>query len=669
MNHRLRRTARLEFREFLSLGRAAAPPPCSRQNSRVNPIGWVQGLEGTTLLVVICALMFFEEAGVPIPFAPGDLVLAIGGIAIAGGRVNPAAFIVVVTASILGGAITGREIFALLGWERLMRVAQPLHARKPLEHASRLLRRGGWRAVFTARLLPGLRVHTTQVAGVSRIPRLTFLVGLLPATAIYIGAFVGLGAAFGRPILHLIHEAEHQVLIGVVLVIAAVILFLLTRAPARRTLASLQAAGWSGPVRFHLDSVGVVLILACLGLNFAGHAIAVAFGLPLFLDSIGTILAGVIAGPWIGGSVGFVSNLVSSNTVDPIAAPYAIVSFAVGFAAGLSRYLAWQRRPSGWSALWLVCVTISSVVSTPLNFLISSGKSGVGLGDSIYAALTGVHIPTVIAAFVGEAAVDFPDKLITVLAALLIAQGWPERPPAVPPAHLDLGEAFTFVLRSPQWVRKLLAAAACLLFIWLLVPCMLLSGYLLEIARTVRSGGRTLPPWDRRWMKIKDGFKVLVVLLIWAIPIVLLSIPAGIVGEIQQRPSPGFFATVTAATRLLAAIGSVWGLLVLLLEAAILSQFLEGGFWAALNVNAVIRRLRVNLGLSIVVGTLIVVLSTVGLIGLAALGIGVLVTIPYASFVASYLVGRYSRLTDEPTPATVVDAPASRTPLAYGPSR
>jgi hypothetical protein len=150
-----------------------------------------------------------------------------------------------------------------------------------------------------------------------------------------------------------------------------------------------------------------------------------------------------------------------------------------------------------------------------------------------------------------------------------------------------------------------------------------------------------------RQLRPSEGCRVFVVLLIWAIPSVLLSIPAGIVGEIQQRPSPGFFATVAAATRLLAAIGSVWGLLVLLLEAAILSQFLEGGFWAALNVNAVIRRLRVNLGLSIVVGTLIVVLSTVGLIGLAALGVGVLVTIPYASFVASYLVGRYARLTDE----------------------
>ena len=31
----------------------------------MNPIAWVQGLNGTTLIVVICVLMFIEETGVP----------------------------------------------------------------------------------------------------------------------------------------------------------------------------------------------------------------------------------------------------------------------------------------------------------------------------------------------------------------------------------------------------------------------------------------------------------------------------------------------------------------------------------------------------------------------------------------------------------------------------
>ena len=53
-----------------------------------------------------------------------------------------------------------------------------------------------------------------------------------------------------------------------------------------------------------------------------------------------------------------------------------------------------------------------------------------------------------------------------------------------------------------------------------------------------------------------------------------------------------------------------------------------------------------NPGLSVVVGVLVVVLSSIGLIGFAALVIGVLITYPYASFIGAYLVGQYARLTD-----------------------
>ena len=484
----------------------------------------------------------------------------------------------------------------------------------------------------------------------SRVPFRTFVAGLIPANAVYIAAFVGLGAAFGRPILALIQLAEHQFLLALLVLLPLVGVFLLTRAPARRMLASMEAAGWTGPLRFTLDSVGVVLILGCLGLNFAGHAIVVAFGLPLFLDSTGTVLAGVVAGPWVGGSVGFISNLVSSNTFDPVAAPYGIVSFAVGFAAGLSRYLNWQKRASGWIALWLVLVAIASLVSTPLNFLISGGKSNVALGDSIYAALDGAHLPRVLAAFVGEAAVDLPDKLLTVIAALLIAQGLPERRGVGGTADLDLGEAFTFVVRSHRWVRKLMAGAACLLLIWLIVPFLLLIGYIVEIARRVRSGARELPAWDHPWKNIKDGFKVLAALLIWIVPSALLSIPAAIVEAAASEGSrQALGGSISAVAGIVAAIGSVWGVVVLLLEPAIISQYIERGFWGALNATAVIRRVRVNLALSIVVGALVVVLTTIGLIGLAAIVVGVLVTFPYATFIGAYLVGRYAQLTDRPT--------------------
>src|SRR5207244_11744160 len=73
-----------------------------------------------------------------------------------------------------------------------------------------VLRTGGSPAVSAGRLIPGLRIHTTQAAGVSNMPRLTFSAGLVPSVLVYIAFFVGLGALVGQPAVRLFHRAEHR---------------------------------------------------------------------------------------------------------------------------------------------------------------------------------------------------------------------------------------------------------------------------------------------------------------------------------------------------------------------------------------------------------------------------------------------------------------------------
>ena len=577
----------------------------------------IENLGGMALILAICALLFVEELGVPLPFAPGDIVLAIGGIAVAGGRVNPVLLCGLTLVAIIVGATLGREITALLGWTRLMRIARPLHAEKPLERAAQLLRRGGWRTVFTARLLPGLRVYTTQMAGVTGVRRSTFLAGLAPSAVVYVAGFVGLGAAFGRPILALIHASQHQVLLGVLALAVAIALVLLIRIGMRRTLQSLESGGWTGPWRLRLDSLGIIVLPLCLGLNFAGHALAVGLKLPLFLDSTGTILGGVLAGPWVGGSLGVLSNLLASNTFDPIAASYAIVSFAVGFTAGLSRYLNWQRRASGWILLWAVCVGVSALLSTPINFLVSSGQSGVGFGDSIYASLS-ARLPRALAAFVGELAVD--------------------------------REPFTFLFRSPRWGRRMLAGVVCFTFSWLVVPGLLLLGYLVELSRGVRDGRSGVPRWDHRWQKIKDGFAVTVLFVLWSLPGIVVSVIGGIL--VDPTVEAGLGPVAATVGDVLSAIGNVWQFMVLVIQMPVWAQYLQGGFRAALSVPAIVHRLRVNPSLTVVVAALTLILVVVGLLGLIAIVIGVLVSLTYMSFVWAHLAGIYARLTD-PAPRQV----------------
>jgi membrane-associated protein len=166
----------------------------------------LEHLHGFTLLAALCLLIFVEECGVPLPFAPGDLLLAICGLAIRRGGLSPVVAIGAVYLTTLAGAMAGRELFDLVGARLLGRT----RLRSTLERGQRLLERGGWPAVLVGRLTPGLRVTTTEVAGLLRLPRRTFLLGLAPAAAVYVGVFVGAGMLFGHAATGLLLHVEHR---------------------------------------------------------------------------------------------------------------------------------------------------------------------------------------------------------------------------------------------------------------------------------------------------------------------------------------------------------------------------------------------------------------------------------------------------------------------------
>ena len=179
--------------------------------------------------------------------------------------------------------------------------------------------------------------------------------------------------------------------------------------------------------KLRFSTLGIVLIPVCIAIDWVGHAIATSLKLPLFLDSIGTILGGILAGPWVGGIAGFITNLISSGTVDPVAAPYSVISLLLGFAAGIGGYLGWHKHPPGWVALWLLCFLVASLGSTPFNVALYAGQSTIPYSDALLAALLKAHVPMWIAAYAEEASADLLDKAVTVLVAVLIYQGLPRR--------------------------------------------------------------------------------------------------------------------------------------------------------------------------------------------------------------------------------------------------
>src|SRR5207302_607235 len=67
---------------------------------------------------------------------------------------------------------------------------------------------------LVARLTPYLRVYTTEAAGLLRLARRTFLAGLLPSAAVYVGFCMGMGALVGQPALRAAADVSGRLGVG-----------------------------------------------------------------------------------------------------------------------------------------------------------------------------------------------------------------------------------------------------------------------------------------------------------------------------------------------------------------------------------------------------------------------------------------------------------------------
>ncbi len=66
-----------------------------------------------------------------------------------------------------------------------------------------------------------------------------------------------------------------------------------------------------------------MLIVISIAINMIGGQLASMVKLPIFLDSIGTLISAVLLGPVIGMLTGLLTNLLWGLLTDPIAAAFA----------------------------------------------------------------------------------------------------------------------------------------------------------------------------------------------------------------------------------------------------------------------------------------------------------------------------------------------------------
>jgi hypothetical protein len=111
----------------------------------------------------------------------------------------------------------------------------------------------------------------------------------------------------------------------------------------------------------------IVLIPIAIAINIVlGYTVQQVLKLPIYLDSIGTILVGVLAGPIAGAVTGALSNLiwqyapiVGGGTIGP----FAITAAVIGILAGIWGQLgAYRSRPATGTQLTLSAIVGAAIV-------------------------------------------------------------------------------------------------------------------------------------------------------------------------------------------------------------------------------------------------------------------------------------------------------------------
>ena len=177
-----------------------------------------------------------------------------------------------------------------------------------------------------------------------------------------------------------------------------------------------------------LDTATIVLIPACIGINYLGKLFASFLKLPLWLDSIGTCIGAILGGPIIGAVCGAANNIIYGLTTgDNITLIYALTSLGIGLVVGILARLGYMKT----FVKSLICAVggglAAVVISTPLNVMFWGGTTGNVWGDALFAFTQAKGMPVGIGSFLDELVVDVPDKLLTIIIVFFIIKGLPKK--------------------------------------------------------------------------------------------------------------------------------------------------------------------------------------------------------------------------------------------------
>jgi hypothetical protein len=196
-----------------------------------------------------------------------------------------------------------------------------------------------------------------------------------------------------------------------------------------------QTGGFAS-IASQFDLRTIVLMPVAIAINIIlGAAVANALKVPIYLDSIGTILVGALAGPIPGALTGFLANILWQYVIPPpfqgsVAAPFAIVAAVIGLLAGIFGRVGWLRPRTNRPMSQLVLggfITVAAILGVGwlayLGYQEIIGPAGfeVASDNVVFVILGWVALALVAGTIVGLLALLFVRRDLT--AAYVVVAG------------------------------------------------------------------------------------------------------------------------------------------------------------------------------------------------------------------------------------------------------
>lgn len=153
-------------------------------------------------------------------------------------------------------------------------------------------------------------------------------------------------------------------------------------------------------------------------INIVGAFIALNLRLPIYLDSIGTLMNAALFGPVYGILTGLLGSIISGFTFDIYSLYFAPVQILTGLMAGLLFKTKWLKK--GWIPLGAFFTAFpTSIGSAVISAFFFGGITSSG-SSFIVQVLTKAGLSLTASCFVVQVVTDYADKLVGIVLVTII---------------------------------------------------------------------------------------------------------------------------------------------------------------------------------------------------------------------------------------------------------